>query len=104
MDSVKYCPFVFLYLLEINNVRKQKFIFMRTKEIVGSQPFQIESSHSFAVSPSSQGYTFMYSTDGYNYTAWPEDVPANENLVVNGIATGMYFYFDGNEDTVTIAY
>ena len=77
---------------------------MRTKQIVGSEPFQIESSHSFAVSPSSQGYTFMYSTDGVNYTAWEEDVPADENLVVNGIAVGMFFYLNGNEDTLTITY
>jgi hypothetical protein len=46
----------------------------------------------------------MYSADGYNYTAWSEATPANETLVVNSIANGMFFYFSGNTSTVTVVY
>ena len=77
---------------------------MQTKEIIGEAPFQILNAHSFAVSNSESGYTLMYSADGYNYTAWSEATPANETLIVNSIANGMFFYFSGNTSTVTVVY
>jgi hypothetical protein len=77
---------------------------MTTKEVIGEAPFQILNSHSFSVSNSESGYTLMYSTDGREYTAWSEATPANECLVVNSIANGMFFYLSGNTSTVTIVY
>jgi len=74
-----------------------------TKKITGDTPFQV-LAHSCAISPSEQGYTLQYSADGANYTAWDEATPANETLVVNGLAYGTYLRLSGNTDTVTVTY
>lgn len=71
--------------------------------ITGEQPFQV-LAHSFGVSPSSNGYTLAYSADGVNYTEHTEATPANETLIVNGVAKGMYFRLSGNESSVKIQY
>lgn len=72
--------------------------------ISGETPFQV-LAHSFAVSPSEVAYTLMYSSDGYDYTAYPDQTPANEVLVVNDIAKNMYFYLSGNTSSaITITY
>ena len=70
-------------------------------KITGEQPFQI-LAHSFAVSPSAEGYTLNYSANGEEYTAWEEATPANEVLVVNGVAKLMYFKLVGNQSDVEI--
>lgn len=77
---------------------------MQIKEVIGEAPFQILNSHSFAVSNSESGFTLMYSADGFDYTAWSEATPANETLVVNSIANGMFFYLSGNTSTVKVVY
>lgn len=74
-----------------------------TKIITGEQPFQI-LAHSFSVSPSSEGYTLNYSANGTEYTAWSEATPANDTLVVNGIAKSMWFKLSGNNSEVSITY
>lgn len=74
---------------------------MNTKQITGEAPFQI-LAHSFSVSPSESGFTLSYSADGRSYTNWDESTPANETLVVNGIAKGMFFKLSGNSSTVSI--
>lgn len=71
--------------------------------ITGEKPFQV-LAHSFAVSPSDEGYVLEYSANGVNYTEWEEATPADENLIVNGIAKGMYFRLKGNESDVVINY
>lgn len=71
--------------------------------ISGETPFQV-LAHSFAVSPSQNQYTLMYSSDGYDYTSYSDATPANETLVVNDIAKGMYFYCSGNTSELTITY
>ncbi len=76
---------------------------MKDFKITGEAPFQV-LAHSFSVSPSAEGYTLNYSADGYNYTAYTDATPANENLIVNGIACGMYFKLAGNASEVTIQY
>ena len=76
---------------------------MITKQISGATPFQC-LAHSFSVSPSAQGYTLQYSADGVSYTSYSEETPANEVLIVNGIAAGMWFRLLGNEDTLTLQY
>lgn len=76
---------------------------MATKIITGAQPFQV-LAHSFSVSPSSEGYTLNYSANGEDYTAWTETTPANETLVVNGIAKSMWFKLVGNNSEVSITY
>lgn len=72
-------------------------------KITGEKPFQI-LAHSFAVSPSSEGYTLNYSADGVHFTAWEEATPANETLVVNGVAKQMFFKLSGNASEVEITY
>ena len=74
-----------------------------TKKITGDTPFQV-LAHSCAISPSAQGYTLNYSADGINYTAWDEATPANENLIVNGLAYGTYLRLSGNTSEVVINY
>lgn len=74
-----------------------------SRMVKGDKPFQILSD-AFALSPSSTGYVLEYSADGKNYTAWDERVPANENLVVNGVANGMYFRCNGNSDELVLQY
>lgn len=73
------------------------------KKIVGEAPFQV-LAHSFSVSPSTSGYTLNYSADGIGYTAYTDATPANEVLIVNGVAKSMFFKLVGNTDTVTINY
>ena len=72
-------------------------------KINGSNPFQIRA-HSFTVSPSAEGYTLEYSADGINYTAYEEAVPANETLIVNGVAYEQYIRLNGNNSEVTVTY
>lgn len=77
---------------------------MNTMKINGEQRFSV-LAHSFAVGQTSDGYTLMYSAGDGNFTAWEEATPANETLVVNGIAKGMIFYLSGNtDDNVIIKY
>lgn len=76
---------------------------MINKIITGEEPFQV-LAHSFSVSPSSEGYTLNYSANGTDFTAWDEATPANETLVVNGIAKGMWFKLVGNNSEVAINY
>lgn len=72
--------------------------------ISGETPFQVPA-HSFAVSPCEVAYTLMYSSDGYAYTSYPDQTPANETLVVNDIAKYMYFYLSGcTSSAITITY
>lgn len=72
-------------------------------KIQGEQPFQV-NAHSFAASPSAEGYTLNYSADGIEYTAYKDATPANETLVVNGFSKSMYFKLAGNNSEVTITY
>ena len=73
------------------------------KIVSGSTPFQV-LAHSCVISPSAQGYTLNYSSDGENFTAWDEATPANENLIVNGLAYGTYLCLSGNTDNVVVNY
>ena len=76
---------------------------MTQKTISGETPFQV-LAHSWAASPSAEGYTLNYSADGINYTAYTEETPANEVLIVNGVAKNMWFKLAGNNSEVTITY
>ena len=77
---------------------------MNMIKINGEQPFSV-LAHSFVVGQTTSGYTLMYSAGDGNFTAWEEETPANETLVVNGIAKGMIFYLSGNtDDNVIIKY
>ena len=70
-------------------------------KVKGEETFQI-LAHSFAATPSAEGYTLNYSANGEEYTAWKEATPANETLVVNGVAKLMYFKLVGNQSDVEI--
>lgn len=76
---------------------------MAVFKISGETPFQV-LSHSFIVSQSESGYTLNYSGDGITWTAYDEATPANEDLIVNGIAFGTYVKLAGNTSEVTINY
>lgn len=73
------------------------------RKITGENHFQVSATN-FAVSPSTTGYTLMYSADGINFTAWEEKTPANETLVVSGAVNGMYYYLAGNGSEVQITW
>lgn len=72
-------------------------------EISGETPFQV-LSHSLSISPSNEGYSFQFSANGVDYTSYDEAVPANENLIVNGVAFGQYVRLSGNASKVTVIY
>ncbi len=72
-------------------------------KVNGEKPFQV-LAHSFSVSPSNESYTLQYSANGKEYTDWEESTPANETLVVNGVAKLMYFKLKGNNSNVDINY
>lgn len=74
-----------------------------TVKITGATPFQV-LAHSCVISPSEDGYTLNYSADGINYTAWDEATPANETLMVNGLAYGTYLMCSGNTSQLVINY
>ena len=73
-----------------------------TKTIVGEAPFQTINGN-FSVSPSNEGYTLQYSTDGINYSSYEDTVPANEVLIVTGVPLIPIFWrLYGNNSTVTV--
>lgn len=74
-----------------------------TLTISGETPFSV-LAHSFSVGHSSSGYTLLYSAGDDKFTAWETPTPANETLIVNGVAKGMIFKLSGNTDTVIIKY
>lgn len=74
-----------------------------TIKVSGETPVQI-LAHSLIVSQSESGYTFNFSGDGISWTAYDEETPANEDLIVNGIAWGTYIKLVGNTSEVTISY
>jgi len=57
---------------------------------------------SFGVGPTSNGYTLSYSADKETWTDYDEATPANENLIVNGVPTYMWFKLKGNQDTEVV--
>lgn len=76
---------------------------MNKRVISGEDAFQV-LAHSFSVSPSNEGYTLNYSANGTDWTAYDEATPSGENLIVNGIAKGMWFKLEGNASNVEIIY
>ncbi len=66
--------------------------------VSGETPFKCNKS-TFAVGPTSNGYTLNYavSKDG-PFTAYSDATPANECLVVNGVTPYMWFKLAGNTD------
>lgn len=72
-------------------------------KINGEAPFQV-LAHSFGVSPADDNYTLEYSADGFTYTEWEDETPAEENLFVINIPKYAYFRLKGNTGEVTICY
>lgn len=52
----------------------------------------------FQVGYTTAGYTLEYSVDKENWTAYPDPVPAQENLVVNDCVPYTWFRLKGNTD------
>ena len=99
-------PGVMCFILTENNNPfrgKNNRLKKMTIKVSGETPVQI-LAHSFVVSQSESGYTFAYSGDGINWTEYTDATPANEDLIVNGIAWGTYIKLVGNSSEVTINY
>ena len=75
----------------------------QTKIIQGEEHFQIMVEN-WSAGPSKEGYTLMYSADNLNFTAWPDKVPAGENLVVNLAAQGMWYYLKGKKTRIKLTF
>lgn len=71
--------------------------------VQGEKPFSVVA-HSLAISPSAQGYTLQYSADGIGWTSYPDAIPANEVLVINGIPRNLFLKCVGNTDELTITF
>lgn len=79
------------------------------KNIIGANPFQVPTT-SFAIGPSSSGFTLNYSADynpanptAANWKAHDEATPANEDVtIVTCPVVGMWFKLANNTDTVLL--
>lgn len=73
--------------------------------VTGEAPFRYMGSNGrFIVQASSNAYTLNYSQDGVSWTAWEDQTPANENLVVVHAVLGMFFKLVGNTGDVKVTY
>jgi hypothetical protein len=58
-----------------------------------------------AISATTSGYTLQYSVDGRDFDDYQESIPANENLIVSDVISGMFFKLAGNtDDNVTVRF
>lgn len=71
-------------------------------KVSGETPFKVLKD-TCAIAPTTNGYTLNYavSKDG-PWTAWPEEVPADETLIINGLTPFMWLSLEGNEDEVEV--
>ena len=90
------------YKKQHNNLGNKSSLIM-VRIINNEDAFQV-LAHSFSLSPSSEGYTLAYSANGTDFTNYSEAVPANETLIVNGIAKGMFFKAVGNGSELALTY
>lgn len=68
----------------------------------GEEVFRAQKS-SFAVAPTTAGYTIAYSANGVDFTNDTDAVvPANENLVYLGAMTYGFYKLVGNTDNVEV--
>ena len=66
--------------------------------------FQARGSK-IAIASTSNGYTLQYSVDGNEFDDYFDAIPANENLIVSDVISGMFFKLTGNtDDNVTIRF
>lgn len=72
-------------------------------KVTGEEPFQV-LAHSFAVSPSTSGFTLAYSADGEHFTNYTEHTAPGLNLMVNSTPKNVFFKLVGNTDTVNVVY
>lgn len=68
-----------------------------TITVNGEQPFKALKT-TFSVAATSGGYTLQYSVDKTNWTSYPDAVPANETLIVNGVTPYVWFRLKNNAD------
>lgn len=64
----------------------------------GEQPFKA-LKETFSVAATTGGYTLQYSVDRNTWSSYPDAVPANENLIVNGVTPYTWFRLKNNADT-----
>lgn len=58
-----------------------------------------------AIAATTSGYTLQYSVDGKDFDDYQEEIPANENLIVSDVISGMFFKLAGNtDDNVTVRF
>ena len=68
--------------------------------ISGETPFKVLKEQAI-IGPSEGGYTLAYSAtrDG-EYTAYDQDTPAGENLIINGLVPFSWLMLSGNTGEV----
>lgn len=66
-------------------------------KVNGEQPFKSQKD-TFAVAGGAS-FTLNYSVDKTNWTAYDEETPEHETLIVNGVTPYMWFKLAGNTDT-----
>ena len=70
--------------------------------IFGETPVKVVKDQ-VMLGPSASGYTFAYGTSKEGpFTSYTEAVPANENLIVNGIMQYSWIKLIGNEGPVEV--
>lgn len=69
--------------------------------VTGENKFKAQKNQ-FMVGQTEGGYTLQYSADGENWTDYPEDIPASEDLIVNGAMQYGWYRLSGNEGEVKI--
>ena len=69
--------------------------------VSGETPFKA-LKETFAVGPTSSGYTLNYGVSKEGpWTAYTDATPADECLIVNGVTPFMWFFLEGNADEAT---
>ena len=71
--------------------------------VSGETPFKA-LKETFAVGPTTNGYTLQYGVDKNNLTDYTEATPAGEDLIVNGATPYMWFSLKGNTGNVEIIF
>lgn len=69
--------------------------------VQGNKPF-FSTTKSFTVGKTTGGYTLAYGVNKDDLTAYPDPVPANEDLVVNGVTPHTWFMLSGCTDESVI--
>lgn len=75
------------------------------KLLINGEDVFRSSGSKMAISATENGYVLQYSVDGNVFNDYAEPIPANENLIISDVISGMFFKLAGNiQDGVTIRF